>query len=382
MVDFSFYTASRIVFGPGRLREIGKHAAALGSRALVVTGRSFLRQTGRLAEIEQCLKHESVGVVVFEQAPAEPTLHIVEAGVAEFRARGCNVVVAVGGGSAIDVGKAVAALATAPGSVREYFRGRRLERRGFPFVAAPTTAGSGAEVTPNAVLIDEVHGVKASIRSPHMLADVVIVDPELTLTLPPEVTAQSGMDAFSQAMEAFVSRGSTPLTDALAEDAVVRLISNLLPAYRDGGNLNLRTEVALGSLMGGMAFANARLGLVHGMAHPLGVITGLPHGLVCALLLPHVIRFNMPVSGAKYARLARSAGICDSCMPDDEAGAALVGATERLNAEMGIEERRSELRVGRETWPAVVEQSLASGSTKSNPRSAAAGDVENILALL
>ena len=378
MVEFSFYTAGKIVFGLGRLQEIGKHAA-LGSRALLVTGRSFLRQTGRFAEIERCLNRESVSVIAFDRVPPEPTLRIVEEGIAEFRAHKCDFVIAVGGGSAIDVGKAIAAIAKAPGAVREYFRGRELERKGCPFIAAPTTAGSGAEVTSNSVLIDEVEGVKASIRSPHMLADVVIVDPELTLTLPPDVTAHSGLDALSQAMEAFVSRGSTPLTDALAAEAVVHLISNLLPAYRDGGNLGLRTELALGSLMGGMAFANARLGLVHGMAHPLGIITGLPHGLVCALLLPHVIRFNMPASAAKYARLARMAGISDFSMTDGEAGAALVEAVERLNVEMGIEERRSELRVSRETWPAVVEQTLASGSTRSNPRSVTVADVEELL---
>jgi len=382
MIDFSFYTAGKIVFGPGRLREIGKHAAALGSRALLVTGKSFLRQTGRLAEIVRRLNEESIEVLVFEQAPPEPTLHVVERGIAEFRARECDIVVAVGGGSAIDVGKTIAALGNAPGAVREYFRGRELDQKGHSFAAVPTTAGSGAEVTPNAVLIDEEQGVKASIRSPHMLADLVIVDPELMLTLPPEITAHSGMDALCQAMEAFVSRGSTPLTDALAGGAAARLISSLLPVYRDGGNLGLRTEVALASLMSGIAFANARLGLAHGMAHPLGVITGLPHGLVCALLLPHVVRFNMPVSAAKYARLSRLAGISSAQAADDEAGMELVGAIEGLNAEMRIEERRSELRISRGNWPTIIEQTLASGSTRSNPRSVTAADVEELLASL
>lgn len=379
-MDFSFCTVGRIVFGPGRLRDIGTEAAALGSHVFLVAGRSFLRRTGRLAEIEGYFGERSLAVTVFDEVPPEPSLEVVERGMAELRAHGCDMVAAIGGGSAIDVGKTIAALAPAPGTVREYFHGREVERKGLPFIAVPTTAGSGAEVTPNAVLVDEERGVKASIRSPHMLADVVIADPKLTLTLPAEITADSGMDALCQAIEAFVSRGSTPLTDALSADAAIRLISNLLPTYQRGDDVGLRTEVALGSLMSGMAFANARLGLVHGMAHPVGVLTGLPHGLVCALLLPEVMRFNMPAAAAKYALLAKRAGIADTHVADEEAASALVGAIERLNADMALEGRRSELQVGTEKYPAVITQTLASGSTKSNPRPVSAEDVEAILA--
>lgn len=370
-MDFSFLTVGKIIFGPGRIREIGAEAASLGSRALLVAGRGFLRRTGKLAEIERLLRDGSLDVVVFDGVPPEPSLEDVRSGIEVLRARDCDLVVAVGGGSALDVGKAIAGLAHAPASVSEYFMGREVEKKGLPFIAAATTAGSGAEVTPNAVLVDREAGVKASIRSPHLLADVAIVDPELTLTVPPNVTADSGMDALCQAIEAYVSRGANPLTDSLALDASVRLLISLPKAYAHGDDLSLRTEVALGSLMGGMAFSNARLGLAHGMAHSIGIATGLPHGLICGLLLPPVMRFNMPVSEAKYSGLARDAGLGGA----DE----LILGIERMNAEMGLSARLPELRVAREKWPAIVSQSVTTGSTKSNPRSVSEEDISRIL---
>lgn len=378
-MEFTFFTVSKVIFGPGRMGEIGVEATARGSRVLLVTGRHFLRQTGRLAAIEKCLRARSLEVFLFERVPPEPTLAAVEEGITECRTQGCDIVVAVGGGSALDVGKTIAALAPAGGTVHEYFHGRAVERKGWPFIAVPTTAGSGAEVTPNAVLTDKEEGVKASIRSPYMLADVAIVDPELTLSLPPDVTAHSGMDALCQAVEALVSLGATPLTDALAMSAAVRLIKCLPLVYRSGSELDLRTEVALGSLMGGMAFANARLGLAHGMAHPLGVVTGMPHGLICALLLPEVVRFNASVSAAKYAGLARAVEVAEIRVSDEGATSALVDAFERLNMELGIEKQRTSLRVDRALWPTIIAQTLASGSAKSNPRAVTAADVEQVL---
>lgn len=373
-VNFSFGTAGRIVFGSGRIRDIGKEAAALGSRVLLVTGRSFLRKTGRLGEIKGYLEDQGLEVGVFDAAPPEPDLDSVEQGMAACRAHDCDLVIAIGGGSAIDVGKAIASLVNAPNTIHEYFHGREVEKKGLPFIAIPTTAGSGAEVTANAVLTDADHHVKGSIRSRYMLADVALVDPDLTLSLPPRVTAYSGMDALCQAIESYVSRTSTPLTDALSGDAAVRLVLNLPLAYDKGDDLNARTEVALGSLMGGIAFSNSRLGLVHGMAHPVGMATGLPHGLICGLLLPLVMRFNMPVSVTKYSVLARNAGLGSAVK--------LVAEVERLNALMGLNDRLPEIRLSEERRREVATQSLTAGSTSFNPRPATVEDIEGILASL
>ena len=322
-------------------------------------------------EILGYLREQGLETTIFDQAPPEPDLQAVEQGMAECRAHDCDLVIAVGGGSAIDVGKTVAALMHAPGALHEYFHGREVEQKGLPFIAVPTTAGSGAEVTPNAVLTDPEHGVKASIRGYHMLADVALVDPELTLSLSPRTTAYSGMDALCQVIESFASRGSNPLTDALSGDAAVRLIRNLPIAYEKGDDLNARTEVALGSLMGGMAFSNSRLGLVHGMAHPLGIATGLPHGLICGLLLPLVMSFNMPVAEAKYSELATRAGVDN-----------LVSEIERLNSMMGLDARLPELRMGEDWIQKVAAQSVTAGSTSYNPRPVTAEDIEGILAFL
>lgn len=378
-MDFSFLTVGKVIFGSGRVHDIGAEAASLGSRVLLVAGRGFARRSGLLSELQGLLAEESLEVVVFDEVPPEPSLSVVDLGIEKARSAGCDVVVAIGGGSALDVGKAVAGLAHAPGTVGEYFRGREVESKGLPFIAIPTTAGSGAEVTSNAVLSDQADGVKASIRSPYLYADVAIVDPDLTLSLPPQITAQSGMDALCQAIEACVSRGATPLTDALAEDASVRLILNLPLVYAHGDDLESRTQVALGSLMGGMAFANARLGLVHGLAHPLGVATGLPHGLICGLLLPAVIRLNAEVSAVKYAEIARMAGIADASGSDKAAALELAGTIERLNAEMGLTAHLPGLRLSADKWPGIIAQALPSGSTKSNPRQVSSEDIEAIL---
>lgn len=371
-ISFCFSTTNRILFGPGTVHDLGNETAGLGGkRILLVTGKRALRTSGHLTKIESCLHNAGLAVFPFSEVPPEPTLSVVERGIGILQAERCDAVVAVGGGSALDVGKAIAALASAPGSVHEYFYGRELERKGYPFVAVPTTAGTGAEVTSNSVLTDEIQGLKTSIRSRYMLPDVAIVDPELLLTAPPSVTASSGMDALCQAVEAFVSNGANPLTDTLAKDAAVRLLKYLPTAFEKGSDITARTETALGSLMGGIAFANARLGLAHGMAHPLGIVTGLPHGVICALLLPLVIRFNIPVVAEKYSILAQASGLEDA--------SALADEIDRLNQVMQISDNIPKLRPPRDTWQKIITQTLASGSAKSNPRPVSKADVESIL---
>lgn len=367
-----FSGVKRVIFGSGEIRRVGDEAAALGSAALLVVGRHFMRESGRLAEIGDLLSDKGVRLTVFDAVPPEPTLADVEAGIRVLRSSECDLVIAIGGGSALDVGKAIAGLAQAPATVCEHFRGRPVEKKGLPFIAAPTTAGSGSEVTSNAVLIDPEDGIKTSIRSDYLYPDVAIVDPELTLTAPPSVTAQSGMDALCQALEALVSRSADPITDVLAKDASVRLLNHLPEAYAHGDDLDARTEVALGSLMGGIAFANARLGLAHGMAHPVGIATGLPHGLICGLLLPMVIRFNTRVAESKYAWVADNAGVSGGAD-------GLVREIERLNSLMGLTERLPEMRIPEDRWPGVIAQSLVAGSTKSNPCEVRAEDIEKVL---
>jgi alcohol dehydrogenase class IV len=286
---FEFATAGRIVAGPGRAAELPGVLAGLGSRVLVCTGANPARHASLLAGL-------GMPAAVFAVA-GEPTTELARAGIAAAREHGADVVAAIGGGSVIDLGKAVAMLLANGGDPLDYLEvvgaGRKIIRHAAPCVAAPTTAGTGAEVTANAVLAVPEHHLKASLRSPLMIPRVALVDPELTASCPPPVTAASGLDALTQCLEPFVSVRATPLTDGLAREGLRRAAAGLRAAYADGADLAARTDMAMCALLGGMALANAKLGAVHGLAGVIGGTADVPHGMACAALLAPVIEANV-----------------------------------------------------------------------------------------
>jgi alcohol dehydrogenase class IV len=291
-VRFEFATATRIVFGPGALAELGPLAASLGSRALLVSGRTPAR--GQAAR--ERLEAASIGTVAFGVA-GEPTVDDARRGAQLGRGAGVDLVVACGGGSAIDAGKAVAALLGNGGDPLDYLEvvgwGQTIEKPSLPFIAIPTTAGTGSEVTRNAVLASPEHGVKASLRSPLLLARAAIVDPDLLTGLPPHVVAASGLDAFAQLVEPFVSIRANPMVDGLCREGLVRSARSLRRAFEGDESEAVRVDLALASLFGGLALANAGLGAVHGFAAPVGGSYDAPHGAACAALLPAVLRVNL-----------------------------------------------------------------------------------------
>lgn len=361
MREIALRCAREIFFGTGVRGRLGEHAALLGARALVVCGRTALRASGALDELAETLEAAGVGVTIFDKVEAEPSVATVERGRAVFAAAGCDLVVAAGGGSALDVGKAIAALTPLVESTAYFFAGAQITGRGHPCIALPTTSGTGAEVTPNSVLTDTARGVKASIRGHALLPEIALVDPELTVSCPPEQTAYSGLDALTQAIEAYVSTGANPISDAWAEESVRRIAESLRAAVADGSDLRARTDMALGSLLAGLALASARLGLVHGLAHPLGALYHLPHGRVCGALLPAVVAFNAEAAEPRYARLAQMLGI-------GEDAAALVGWVRELVDELGAGIDFAEAGLCPEDFEAIIAPTLASGSTKHNPR--------------
>ena len=304
---FEFATAGRILVGAGRAADLPAVLAGLGSRVLVCTG----ADTGRHAAL---LTRLGLPAVVFP-VPAEPTVGRARSAVAAAREHGADVVVAIGGGSVIDTGKAVAMLLANGGDPLDYLEvagsGREITQPALPCVAVPTTAGTGAEVTANAVLASPEHGLKASLRSPLMLPRVALVDPALTVSCPPPVTASSGLDALTQCLEPFVSARANPVTDGLAREGLRRAAAGLRAAYADGGNLAARSDMATCSLLGGLALANAKLGAVHGLAGVVGGVAGVPHGIACAALLAPVIEANVRAlsarHGARHAALDRYA---------------------------------------------------------------------------
>lgn len=289
---YEFATATRIIFGAGALRGVGPLAAELGTRPLVVVGRT----ADRAKPLLTLLAAQGFDPVLLA-VEGEPTVDAVRRGVALAREQHCDFVIGFGGGSPMDTAKAIAALLANAGDIFDYLevigRGQPLARPAAPVIAIPTTAGTGSEVTRNAVLASPEHGVKVSLRSPYMLPRLALVDPELTLSAPPSVTASTGLDAFTQLVEPYVTPAANPLTDAICREGMRRASRSLRRAYQDGSDVHARADMATASLFGGLALANAKLGAVHGFAGVLGGLFPAPHGAICGRLLPEVMAVNV-----------------------------------------------------------------------------------------
>jgi alcohol dehydrogenase class IV len=291
-MKFEFATATRIVFGAGAISQFGANVKNYGRRALVVTGRNPNRAEKLLAG----LAASDITSATFSVA-GEPEISTIEAGVALAKREKCDFVISFGGGSVMDAGKAIAAMLTNDGELLDYLeiigKGKTLSRRSAPFIAVPTTAGTGAEVTRNSVLASPEHRLKVSLRSPHMLPRLAVIDPELTHDLPPALTASTGLDALTQLIEPYVCLRANPMTDGFCVEGIQRAARSLREAVFNGQNRPAREDMALASLFGGLALANAGLGAVHGFAGPIGGMFPAPHGAVCAALLPHVMAANL-----------------------------------------------------------------------------------------
>ena len=300
LARFEFATANRIIFGAGTLCELGLEAKALGHRALVVTGRN----RDRAGPAFDLLARQGLTPVPFA-IEGEPTTHQVRAGLALARAEQCDLIVAIGGGSALDAGKAIGGLLTNGGDLTDYLEvigaAKPLTHPSAPVIVVPTTAGTGCEVTRNAVLASPEHRFKVSLRSPFLLPRLAIVDPELTYGLPPALIAATGLDALTQLIEPSVSARANPLTDALCAEGIRRSARSLRRACEHPEDAAVRADLALASLFSGLALANAGLGAVHGFAAPIGGMFPAPHGAVCAALLPHVMRMNVRALDARAA---------------------------------------------------------------------------------
>jgi alcohol dehydrogenase class IV len=372
-VRFEFATAARIVFGPGTVREVPAAAAEMGRRALVVTRASAdasrMGITGELFPIQ-----------------GEPTVDLIRRGTRLAREADCDLIIALGGGSAIDAGKAIAALLANGGDPLDYLevvgQSRPLSRPSAPFIAIPTTAGTGSEVTRNAVLASPEDGVKASLRSPHMLPALAVVDPELTLDLPPALTASTGLDALTQLIEPYVSNRANPMTDLYCVEGLRLSASALRRAWHDGHDLAARTDMSFASLLGGLALANAGLGAVHGFAAPLGGMFDAPHGALCAALLPHAMHVNIAALNAspshsesllRYAAVARILTGRAGATPQD--GADWVAT---LCRDLEIRPLRAYgVRPG--DVPALAEKAARASSMKANPIALTRGQLEELL---
>jgi alcohol dehydrogenase class IV len=294
-----------IIFGSGTLRELGVQARGFGKSAVVVRGGTSLERNGNLQKALAFLSDEGVSTHEMGGVQHDPDETQIMEFVDRVRSIGPDLIIGIGGGSVIDTAKAVSIIATNGGTVQDYWGGREFTKPSIPYIAVPTTSGTGAEITKNAVITGADHAFKKSIRSELMIPDLALVDPLLTLSMPPEVTADTGLDALVQNLEAYTSRNAGPITDTLAHRGIELSGEYLLRACQNGGDVEAREALSLASLYGGITLANAGLGLSHGLAHPLGIGYGLAHGRACAVTMPRVIQLNYPSRKEKYDRVAR-----------------------------------------------------------------------------
>jgi alcohol dehydrogenase class IV len=381
-MDFEFATVPRIVFGAGRLKEIRAIAPAMGKRALVACGHT-VRAVERVRPLFAALTNAGMEYVALAVS-GEPTIELVREGAKHARTERCDMVIGFGGGSALDTGKAIAALLTNEGDPLDYIevigKGKPLTKPSVPYIAIPTTAGTGSEVTRNAVLGSPEHRVKVSLRSPYMLPRVALVDPELTYNLPADITAATGLDALTQLIEAFVSVKANPLTDAICREGMYRVARSLRRAYEEGDSppwrenwqaiVTAREDMCVAGLLSGMALSNAALGAAHGLSGPLGGMFGAPHGALCAAVLPYVVEVN--------ERAARQRLVGSPVVSRFEQVKRAVGDLGQLVQALKIRPLRDH-GVTRDNFPEIIEKAQASNSMKGNPVSLEEEELREVL---
>ncbi len=377
-----FYTPGKIIFGPGSLNQIGVEAKRLGDKALVVLGKGSMRKSGILDHLARLLKENHLTYIIYENIPSDPRVETVDKGTILARKEKCNLVIALGGGSVLDTGKAISAMVTNEGSVADYQeiegKGKKFHHKTIPFIAIPTTSGTGSEATKNSVITNTELGLKNSIRETWLLPEVALIDPELTLSLPLHITAICGGDALTQCIEAYLGKKSQEITDILALHAVELIGKSLVRAVKEGKNLEARKDMAMAALLSGLCLSNSGLGAAHALSHPLGVHYKIPHGLSCAVLLPYVTEFNLPVVTKKLAKIAQALGEDVSLLSETEAAQRAVEKIKEMFSQAGIKENLSEWGIKEEDFSQLVKEAKG-GSLNNNPRETSEADLIELL---
>jgi len=366
-LSFLFLAPTRIVFGAGSARDVGVELAGLGrDHALVVTDRYLAEKTGIVNGIVRALGTRCAGV--YSDVPADSGVHVVNEAAAYGRSRGADSIVSVGGGSVIDTAKGVAILLTEGGALQDYQGFQLLTRDQTPHICVPTTAGTGSEVTYVAVIKDHEARRKLLFADYHIIPDVAILDPVLTVGLPPSLTAATGLDALSHGMEAVTSAQREPISDALGLHAI-RLIREHLPvALRDGADIVARGQMLVAATLGGAAFSNAQVGLMHAIAHVVGARHAVHHGLANAILMPYVVRFNNDVVADRHRLIAEAFGVEVRGLSDEASGLALAHALVDFQHRLGIPTSLREVGVPESDLAACAEAALSDGSIVYNAK--------------
>jgi len=377
----TFSTPQTIHYGRGAFREVGKETESRGSKALIISDQ-IMNDLGYVSECRDVLQKENIESTVYLGVKSEPTDQYVAEALEIFQKEQCNVVISLGGGSCIDTAKAIAVVATNGGYIGEYMGDKKIaEKKPIPHIAIPTTAGTGSEATDATVINNTSNDVKMMIKQPSFMPDVAIVDPLLTVSSPKSVTAATGVDALSHAIEAYISRKKQPMTDMLALSAMEKIVGNLKPAYEDGNNMDAREEMAVGALQAGMAFTNASVCLVHGMSRPIGALFHVPHGFSNAMLLPAVLEFSKEACIERLADLGRLFNKDANSLSNEEAAEMAVSSVKKLCLDLnipnlkgfGIDENKFEQAISK-----MADDALNSGSPQNNPRVPSKKEIEEL----
>jgi alcohol dehydrogenase class IV len=377
MQTYQFKAPSVIVNGPGAAKEVGSFAKGLGKKALIVTDGN-LEKIGLLEEIKKSLDAAGIGLAIYDKVIAEPSMEYTEEGLKAYREAQADFLIAIGGGSPIDAAKAISALATNPAKITDFMGANKIPKPGAPLIAIPTTAGTGSEVTQFTIITDTAKDIKMLIASPMVMPRVALVDPLMTLKMPQSITAATGLDALTHAIEGYVSVKAQPVTDVLALQAIRVISANLRQAWSNGDNLEARTNMMISALEAGLAFSNSSVALVHGMARPIGAYFHVAHGVSNAALLPTVIEFSIPGNPRRYADIAEAMGEVTEGLSVLDAAYLAADAVQRLNEDLKVPTLKG-LGVEEKKFNTVINQmaadALASGSPGNNPRKATQAEI-------
>lgn len=374
-----FSTTPRIVMGSGSVVRLGEEARRLGGSSVLLVTDPGVVKAGIAARLETILTEAGLKVAIFDKVEADPRFEIVEDALAALRAAGADAVIGLGGGSSLDMAKITSVMATNEGPVGKYFGIDLVPNKGLPLLLVPTTAGTGSEVTPIVILSDHGEKLKKGVVSPHLFPACALLDAELTLGLPPKVTAATGMDALIHAVESYTSINATPLSDMLAREAIGLLFHNIRTAYANGADLTARENMLRGSMLAGMAFANAGVTAVHAFAYPIGAEFHIPHGIANTIMLVPVMRFNQTGNLKRFARLATFFGVPTAGLTDRQAAAAAVTALTELAEDLRVPQHLSEYGVKDADVPNLAAGvMLVTRLLANNPRQMTRDDAEVI----
>lgn len=377
---FNFYTPTEIEFGAGVLQKLPGIIQRFAARRVLVVGDPGLVKAGLVARVTDLLDRHDIAYDTFTDLKSDPEVRSVRAGSALAREKGADLVVAIGGGSAMDTAKGIGLMMRAPGRIEDYFGIDKILEAGSPVIAIPTTAGTGSEVTVWSVLHDTDADQKVVIGSPFICPRIALLDPELSLSLPGSITAATGMDALTHAVESYVNKLCHPFVEACAEKAIALIGQNLRLAVAQGEHIEARGNMLLASSLAGMAFNRVRLGLVHAFSLPLGNKYHIPHGMVNGIMLPAVMQFNVPGNLPKYKRVAELLGESTVGLGLREAAMRSVRAVTQLKADIGLTDTLADYGVSPDGFDAVIAEAMTSGNVAVNPRMPTLDDMKRMLA--